>query len=115
MGQKKYQYESIVRNVLLILTAISLLILSLNWTYLIYQNQSVEQINDFLVHYVNGWVLWVDNILIYVLAGIYIVLGIQSKKEVVLKVSFSIFSILTTMIVMTFIVNVIAELFGVFS
>ena len=89
--------EIIVRNVLIVLTFISLIITFLNFTYLAYQERNIDLINNFLV---------------IIFAIIYIVLGIKSKKEVLLKVSFSIFSILTTMVVLTFIINFIASLFN---
>ena len=75
---------------------------------------NIDKINIFLLKY-NNTLMVIDNILIYIVATLYIILGIRSKKEVILKVSFSIFSILTIMIVLTLIVNVIAELFGIFG
>ena len=111
----KANSEKIVRNTLIILTFISLIILFLNFTYAIYDNMNIEKINNVLVNYVNTWLMWIDSLLIFIFGIIYIVLGIKSKKEVLLKVSFSIFSILTTMISITFIINFIAELFGVFN
>ena len=47
---------------------------------------------------INGPVMWIDSILIYLFSLIYIVSAIQSKQEVVLKVSFSVFAILFNMI-----------------
>ena len=111
----KANSEKIVRNTLIILTFISLIILFLNFTYAIYDNMNIEKINNVLVNYVNTWLMWIDNILLYVFAIMYIVIGVKSKKEVLLKVSFSIFSILTSMITLTFIVNFIAEIFGMFN
>ena len=110
----KFDKEKIVRNILIILTFVSIIITFLNYTYITYQDMNINKINNFLIHYVNGWLLWVDNILLYVFAIIYIVLGIKSKKEILLKVSFSIFSILTTVIASTLIINLIASLFGMF-
>lgn len=104
--------EIIVRNVLIVLTFISLIITFLNFTYLTYQERNIDLINNFLVNYVNNAFLFIDNFLVIIFAIIYIALGIKSKKEVLLKVSFSIFSILTTMVVLTFIINFIASLFN---
>lgn len=104
--------EIIVRNVLIVLTFISLIITFLNFTYLTYQERNIDLINNFLVNYVNNAFLFIDNFLVIIFAIIYIVLGIKSKKEVLLKVSFSIFSILTTMVILTFIINFIASLFN---
>ena len=111
---KKINYEIVVRNTLIVLTFISLVIMFLNFTYAVYDNMNIDLINNILVNYVNTWLMWVDNILLYIFAIIYIVLGIKSKKEITLKISFSIFSILTSMISLTIIVNFIAELFGMF-
>ena len=107
--------EKIVRNVLIVLTFISLLITLFNFTYQVYDDRNIERINNLLVNYVNTFVMWIDNILLYVFAVIYIVLGVKSKKEVVLKVSFSIFSVLTAIITLTFLVNFVARLFGMFD
>ena len=104
--------EKIVRNALIILTFISLIITILNFTYMVYQDRNIDRINVFLIDYINNWLLWVDNILLYIFSIIYMILGIRSKKEVLLKVSFSIFSIMTAIITLTFIVNFIAEFFG---
>lgn len=104
--------EIIVRNVLIVLTFISLIITFLNFTYLTYQERNIDLINNFLVNYVNNAFLFIDNFLVIIFGIIYIALGIKSKKEVLLKVSFSIFSILTTMVVLTFIINFIASLFN---
>lgn len=107
--------EKIVRNVLIVLTFISLLITLFNFTYQVYDDRNIERINNLLVNYVNTFVMWIDNILLYVFAVIYIVLGVKSKKEVVLKVSFSIFSVLTAIMTLTFLVNMVARLFGMFN
>lgn len=111
---KKIINETIIRNILIILTFISLIITYLNFTYLTYQNLNIDIINNFLVNYVNNWILWTNNILLFIFAVLYIVIGVKSKKEVLLKISFSIFSILTTMLTSTFIINSVAEIFSIF-
>ncbi len=105
--------EKIVRNILIVLTFISLIITFLNFTYLTYQDRNIDLINDFLVNYVNNAFVFIDNFLVIIFAIIYVVLGIKSKKEVVLKIAFSVFSILTTMVVLTFIINFLASLFNI--
>ncbi len=112
---KKIDFEKVVRNVLIVLTAISLIILMLNFSYLIYQHLNIEKINNFLLKYVNGIVLWSNTILLYICAIVYIIMGIKSKKEVALKVSFSVFSILTNILTITMIINQIATWFGMFD
>lgn len=85
------------------MTFISIVSSMFDFTYLFYSNSyinNIDKINKFLLKY---------NILVFIVAILYIILGIRAKKEVILKVSFSIFSILTL------IENVIAELFGMFG
>ena len=55
----------------------------------------------------------VDNFLIYIFATLYIVLGYKSEKEVAIKIIFSIFAILTTMVFQSLFINMIADIFGV--
>lgn len=112
---KKINAEKLVRNILISLTIISLIILFLNFTFAIYDNMNVEKLNNLLVNYINTWVMWIDCIFIYIFGIIYIVVGIKSKEEVALKVSFSVFSILTNMVSISFIINFIADIFGVFN
>ena len=112
---KKINAEKLVRNILISLTIISLIILFLNFTFAIYDNMNVEKLNNLLVNYINTWVMGIDCIFIYIFGIIYIVVGIKSKEEVALKVSFSVFSILTNMVSISFIINFIADIFGVFN
>ena len=113
---KKYEIEKIVRNGLIILTFVSIICSMFHFAYLFYSNSyinNIKKINTFLAKY--DFILLIDNILLYIFAIAYIILGIKSKNEVGLKISFSIFSIITTMIILTLIVNVIAEAFGIFG
>ena len=80
--------EKIVRNILIVLTFISLIITFLNFTYLTYQDRNIDLINDFLVNYVNNAFVFIDNFLVIIFAIIYVVLGIKSKKEVVIEIDF---------------------------
>lgn len=112
---KKINFETFVRNTLIILTFINLIIVFLNFTYQVYDDLNIETINHFLVNYINTWLMFVDNILLYIFAVAYIILGIKSKKEVTLKISFSVFSILTCIITLVFIINFFANVFGIFT
>lgn len=100
---------------LIILTVLSLMINALEYTNMIY-NYSYDtlSLNNFLISPLFNVLLWVDNILIYLISIFYIIDSIQEKKNVFLKLSFCLFSIFTTMIVSSLIINVIAELFHVF-
>ena len=111
LDKKNNRIEKIVKVALIILTFVSIIITSLNMTYAYYQNHNIDKINDFLVNFVNSWLLWADNILVILLAIVYIILGVKSKKETLLKIAFSIFSIMTTMVVLTGIINIFASFF----
>ncbi len=109
--EKFIKREHLIRNILIGLTIVSLIITLLNFTYLVYQDRNIDIINNLLVNYINGWLFWIDNILVIVFALWYIVLALQSKCERVIKISFSIFSIVTTILVSTLVINFVAELF----
>ena len=59
-------------------------------------------------------ILWSNNILIYLISIFYIIDTIRYQDNKLLRLSFCIFSILTTIVVQTFIINFIASLFGIF-
>ena len=109
--EKFIKREHLIRNILIGLTIVSLIITLLNHTYAVYQDRNIDLINNLLVNYINGWLFWIDNILVIVFALWYIVLALQSKCERVVKISFSIFSIITTMLVSNFIINFVASIF----
>lgn len=100
---------------LVILTFISLVINLLVYTNMIYScSYDTINLNNLLISKSFNVLLWCDNILIYLVSLFYIIDTIQQKKNVFLKISFCLFSICTTMIVSSLIINVIAELFGIF-
>ena len=107
--------ENIVRNVLIILTIISLIITLLHFTYNVYNDNggSYLLLNDFLIKYIDGWLMWTVFILLIIFAISYIKCAIKYKKETTIKIAFSIFALLTNMIPLTFIVNFIAKIFKI--
>lgn len=107
--------EKFIKISLIILTFISVVITLLNFTYLIYADRNIDTINNFLITYINGPLLWIDNILLILFAFIYIICAIESKEEILIKISFSIISILTSMVPLTLIINALANLFGIFN
>lgn len=114
MEKKNDSKEIFVRNILIFLTFVSLIIMFLNITMGVYSEEgNFELLNDFLIKYINGPLVWIDNLLVYLFAIIYIVFAIKSKKEVTLKISFSVVAILTTMISVSFIMIFIAQIFGI--
>ena len=118
---KKMNIEKVVRNCLIVLTFISIIVISFYMTNLIYTEKSlvidinVETINNFCNSTLFNIILWVDNFLLYLFALIYLILGIKSKKEVALKVSFSIFAVLTNMISIVGIIGLLENVFGIFN
>ncbi len=72
------------------------------------------RLNELLVSTPFNILLWVDNILIFVIALFYIISSIKEKKNSFIKISFAVFAVLTTIVVQSFMVNFVAELFGVF-
>ncbi len=115
MKKNNKNIEHIIRNILIALTIISLAITTLNFTYLVYQDRNIEIINNFLITYVNGPVYIIDNILVFIFSIIYIILAIKSKNERILKIFFSLFAIFTTITSLTLIINVIADIFHIFT
>lgn len=101
-----------IRNFLIVLVFISLIVIVLNFTNAMYSDHDTTKLQNFL-NIVNGPVMWIDSILIYLFSFIYIVSAIQSKQEVILKVSFSLFAILFNMITMNFLINMIAKIFEI--
>ena len=115
MGKDIKNFGKWIEIILIILTFISLIISALEHTNMIY-NWSFDtmKLNDLLVSTPFTIILWIDNLLIILVSIFYVIDTVQQKKNVFLKLSFCIFSICTTMLVSTFIINGIAEIFGIF-
>ena len=121
---KKINTEKLVRNILIVLTLISLIILLTYTMERLYgcelsstrgisattENNYIN-FNSFVTS--NAWLIYADNFLLYIFALIYLVLGIKSKNERVLKVSFCIFSVLTTLLVYFSIADSLARMLGI--
>lgn len=104
-----------IEILLIILTFVSLIISALEYTNRIYNiAYETTKLNDFVVSTPFNIILWVDNILLFLVSIFYIIDTIQQKKNIFLKLSFCLFSICTTMVMSTFIINGIAKLFGIF-
>lgn len=115
MKKEIKNFEKIIQIILIILTIISLIINALQYTYGIYNmTYNTERLNSLLISRPFSILLWCDNILIYIFGLLNIYCSIKSKKEILLNVSFSLFSIFTTMVVATFIINFVASIFGLF-
>lgn len=109
-------YERNVTIILVALTAISLIINVFVYTTGIYSDDTFYN-TDAIRNVVNsGWfmtILWVDNIAIYVTNLFYFAGIIDSKRDMLVKISFGIFSILSTVLINVQIVNLVAGLFGI--
>lgn len=109
-------YERNVTIILVALTVISLIINVLVYTIGIYSDDTFYN-TDAIRNVVNsGWfmtILWVDNIAIYVTNLFYFAGIIDSKRDMLVKISFGIFSILSTVLINVQIVNLVAGLFGI--
>lgn len=109
-------YERNVTIILVALTVISLIINVLVYTTGIYSDDifyNTEAIRNVVN---SGWfmtILWVDNIAIYVTNLFYFAGIIDSKRDMLVKISFGIFSILSTVLINVQIVNLVAGLFGI--
>lgn len=108
-------FDKIVRTILIFLTLISLIIDILEITYFMYgDNYNMIFLNQLLSSKFYIVLLWTDNILIYFFALLYILSAIDSKKEILLKIIFSLFSVLTTFVLLVLIINIfVVRLFGV--
>lgn len=108
-------FEKFVEIGLIALTIISLMINALEFTNIIYNwSYDTAGLNSLLISKPFNILLWTDNILIYLFGLFYIICAFDSKKDRVLKIAFSIFAILTTIVVSTLIINGVASLFGIF-
>lgn len=115
MKKEIKNFGKILEIVLIILTFISLVINALQFTNIIYNlSYNTENLNSLLVSKPFTILLWTDNILIYFVSLFYIIDSVQQKKNLLLKLSFCLFSICTTIVVSTLIINLVANLFGIF-
>lgn len=115
MKKEIKNFEKIVGIALVVLTVISLIINVLLFTNMIYNwSYDTERLNRLVISKPFDLLLWADNILIYLLSIFYVISAIQSKKDVFIKVSFAVFSILTTIVVSILLVNSVASIFGIF-
>lgn len=115
MKKKNKDFGKILEIVLIVLTLISLIINALEYTNMIYSySYDTMKLNNILVSLPFNILLWVDNVLIYLISIFYIVNTVKEKKNMLLKLSICIFSICTTVVCSNFIINAVAEIFGIF-
>lgn len=121
MKKEIKNFGTIVEVILVVLTFISLVINAIYMTNHMYSLESelvmlnMNAINSFCESSFFNIILWVDNILIYFVLIFYIIDTIKSKKNMFLRLSFSLFSFLTTLIVIVGEVNIVSNIFGIFN
>ena len=112
MKKEIKNFSKITEITLIILTIISLIISALVYTNIIYDTDSLT-LNNIVISKPFTITLWIDNILIYIVSIFYIADTIEQKKNILLKLSLCIFSICTTIVCSTFIINGIAKIFNI--
>ena len=115
MKESKKEYGKYLEIILIILTFISLIISSLEYTNMIYNwSYDTMKLNDLLISTPFNVALWIDNILLILFSIFYAVDTIRKRKNILLSLSFCIVSLCTTMIVSISIINLIAKIFNIF-
>lgn len=117
LNREVKNFERNVTIILIILTVISLMIDFIAYTGMVYSDETIYQI-DAIRSVMNSslfmTILWVDNIFIYVTNLFYFAAIFSSKKDMLVKIAFAIFTVLSTILINLQIVNLIADLFGMF-
>lgn len=106
-------FDKILEISLIVLTFISIIINLFSYPYIIYKE--VYAFSDLYESlYSKAMIIMtIDNILIYLVSAFYIVDVIKEKKNILFKLSFCIFSILTTLLCSMTIINSITDIFKV--
>lgn len=110
-------YERNVTIILVILTVISLIIDFLAYTGMVYNDASFYNTTAIRSVINSGWfmtIVWTNNIAIYITNLFYFAGILDSKRDLIVKISFAIFSVLSTILINLQIVNLIADAFGMF-
>ena len=110
-------YERNVTIILVILTVISLIIDFLAYTGMVYNDEIIYNTTAIRSVINSGWfmtIVWTNNIAIYITNLFYFAGILDSKRDLIVKISFAIFSVLSTILINLQIVNLIADAFGIF-
>ena len=110
-------YERNVTIILVILTVISLIIDFLAYTGMVYNDEIIYNTTAIRSVINSGWfmtIVWVDNIAIYITNLFYFAGILDSKRDLIVKIFFAIFSVFSTILINLQIVNLIADAFGMF-
>ncbi len=111
--------EVIVRNIFIGLLVINLVINFLSFPAMTYNNSDFHQITQIYSNILNSGVftffLWTGSILTYVVGFYYLVLVIESKKEILLKTMIIILGILYTPVLINIIMNFLSRFFYIYG
>lgn len=114
MQKEIKKFGKILEIILIFLTFISLIINAFAYTNALYNGTyDTMKLNAFLSTTFFESSMWIVNILIYLVGLFYIIDTIQQKKDLLLKLSFCLFSICTTIVFSPLIINGIAKIFGI--
>ena len=115
MKENKKEFGKYTEIILIVLTFVSLIISSLEYTNMIYNlSYNTTKLNDLLISTPFNIILWTDNVLVILVSIFYAVYTIRKRKNILLPLSICILSVCTTMIVSISIINLIAKIFNVF-
>ena len=107
--------EIIVRNIFIGLLIINLIVNFLSFPAMTYNNSDFHQIVQLYSNILNSglfiFFLWAGSILTYVVGFFYLVLVLESKKEILLKLMIIIIGILYTPILINIIMNFLSRFF----
>ena len=111
-GVKK---EIIVKNIFIGLLVINLVINFLSFPAMTYNNSDFHQIVQIYSNILNSglftFFLWTGSILTYVVGFFYLVLVLESKKEILLKIMIIILGVLYTPVLINIIMNFLSRFF----
>ncbi len=114
MKKEIKNFGKFIEIMLIILTFISLIFSFLEYTNMLYSwTYDTANLNNLVISTPFTIILFIDNILIYIVSIFYIIDTVQKKNNLLLKISFCLCSIGTTIISSTFITNGIAKIFHI--
>ena len=102
---------------LVILTIISLVIDALVYTAMLYGEETFYNVTAIRSVINSGWfmtLIWIDNIAIYIINLLYFAGVLDFKRDLIVKIYFDIFSILSMILINIQIVNLIVSAFEIF-
>ena len=112
MNKEIKNFGKVIEVLLVFLTLISLVLTLLVFTNA-YHIGEETRLNDLLISNSFLIVIYIENGLLYLVSLLYIIDTIEQKKNIFLRLSFTLFSILTTIFCFGSLTNVVAKVFGI--